>query len=219
VPARVDLDAWRVCDAVGAVLLDEAGVDDGTLVDLYLHGDLEERIIVLRALGLRPVTDGTVRLLEEAQRTNMESHFKAAACDSNLPLRATAHAEFGSEGFRRMILKAAFLGLPEERLLDVDQGADEELSRMLQDLATEREAAGRAIWPGTSLLIAHAPTAGSVARVVGGLEHGDDRLRHAAARGLLRLNRRDLEPFAAERLPREPRQAIRELLERAIRPD
>lgn len=215
--ARVDLAAWRLCDAAGSALLDEAGTDADALVDLYLHGDLEERIIVLRALGLRPITDATIQLLGEAQRTNMESHFKAAVCDTNLPLRAAAHPDFGPDGFRKMVLKAAFVGLPIEQLLDVERGADEELSRMLQDLATEREAAGRGVWPGTSLLIAYAPTAGTVARVLGGLEHGDDKLRLAAARGLVRLNRKELAPFAKERLPREPRREIRDVLEQATR--
>jgi len=215
-PARIHLGAWRLCDAAGAALIEAAGASDDLLVDLYLHGDLEERIIVNRAATLRPVTAGVVRLLDEAQRTNMESHYKAAVCDSNLPLRAAAHDAFGADGFRRAILKAAFLGIDVERLLEVERGADAELSRMLQDLATEREAAGRSVWAGTAWLIAHAPTDGSIARIIGGLEHGDDRLRLYAARGLAILGQDSLGAYARERLPREPRAEVRAALELAL---
>jgi hypothetical protein len=222
-PPRVDLDRWRACDAAGALLAETARLGDDAFVDLYLHGDLEERTILLRALTVRPITAATARLLEEAQRTNMVVHFEAAACDSNLPARAAAHPSFGREGFCRLILKAAFLDLAAERLFDAEALASPELSRMLQDLATEREAAGRSVWNGTNRLIAHAPVAGTVARLVGGLEHGDDRVRMSAAEGLaVLLRRRDgdgsLRAFALERLEREPRAAIRDALQRAIGP-
>jgi hypothetical protein len=83
---------------------------------------------------------------------------------------------------------------------------------MLQDLATEREAAGRAVWRDTARLIGRAPCPGTTARLVGGLEHGDDGVRLAAAEGLLAMRRGELAAFAAERLPREPREAIRAVL-------
>jgi hypothetical protein len=85
---------------------------------------------------------------------------------------------------------------------------------MLQDLATEREAAGRAVWRDTWRLIGRAPCPGTVARLVGGLEHGDDGIRLAAAEGLLALGQAELVPFAAERFAREAREPIRSLLRR-----
>ncbi|MFH0946482.1 MAG: EboA domain-containing protein [Planctomycetota bacterium] len=215
-PARVDLDAWRLADAAGLVLLRIGKPDDRQLTDLYHHGDLEERTILLRAIGLLPVTDGSIELLSQALRSNVETHFSAAVCDSNLPVRAAAHPGFGVEGFNRLVLKAAFLAKPLSALLDVECGANVELSRMLQDLASEREIAGRMVWPGTNLLIAYAPTDGTFARIVGGLEHGDDQQRRAAAEGLEKLARDDLVPFARERLPREPRPVIRAILRRIV---
>jgi hypothetical protein len=89
-------------------------------------------------------------------------------------------------------------------------------SRMLQGLATEREAAGRKVWHDTNLAIAHAPAEGTIARLLGGLEHGDDHHRLAAAEGLAHLRRADLRPYLAERLPRENLPRIRAVLERAI---
>lgn len=217
-PARADLAAWRACDLAALELAVAAKATGEVLLDLYRHGDMDERIQALRVATLSRVDDGVVALLEEAHRSNMESHFAAAACDGNLPARAAAHPAFGVAGFNRMLLKCAFLGLPLSRILDAGVHANAELSRMLLDLATEREAAGRAVWPDTAEYAAQAPCPGLVARVVGGLEHGDDTLRRSAARALLVLARKDLAAFAAERLPREPREEIRELLRRAAAP-
>lgn len=214
--ALIDRDVWRAADIAGFLLLRTCRADDELLVDLFRHGDLEERTIVLRAMALLPVTRATIDLLDEAQRSNVETHFQAAACDSNLPARAADNDSFGVDAFNRVILKAAFLGLSVSRLLEVETCANVELSRMLADLASEREAAGRAVWQGTNVLIAHAPTAGSLARLIGGLEHGDDLQRRAAAEGLLVLNRAEILPFIRERLPREPRETIRELLKQAL---
>lgn len=214
-PARADLSAWRVCDVAALDLAVAAKADGEALLDLYRHGDMDERIQALRVATLTRVDAGIVALLEEAHRSNMESHFAAAACDGNLPARAACHPDFGVVGFNRMLLKCAFLGLPLSRMIDAQVHANAELSRMLLDLATEREAAGRAVWSDTAEYAALAPCPGLVARVIGGLEHGDDTLRRSAARALLTLAREDLAPFARERLPREPRTEIRELLQRA----
>src|SRR5690606_27202583 len=47
--ATIDLGAWRRCDVAAAALLSLARADDGVLLDLHAHGDLEERTMVLRA--------------------------------------------------------------------------------------------------------------------------------------------------------------------------
>jgi HEAT repeat protein len=65
-------------------------------------------------------------------------------------------------------------------------------------------------------MIGRAPCAGSIARLIGGLEHGDDGVRLAAAEGLCALGRADLLPFVRERLDREPRAAVRTLLETCL---
>lgn len=215
-PARVDLDAFRACDAGACLLL--AGATPAERSGLYAHGDLEERTMLLRAMALLPPGPDTVELLGEVQRTNMVVHVEAALCDSDLLARAVGLPGFGVTECNRMVLKLAFLDLPLQRVLGAERHANPELSRMLQDLATEREAAGRAVWRDTWRLIGRAPTAGSVARLVGGLEHGDDGVRAAAADGLAALGRRDLLPWVRERLEREPRPAIRAALQRLLEP-
>lgn len=215
-----DLAAWRACDAAGLVLLQVTEVDDDLLVDLYLHGDLEEKTIVLRCLNLLPITAATLRLFGEVQRTNAAVHFEAGALDSNLVVRALREggddAGFTRDDFHRMVLKGAFLDLPSWRMFGALDEADPVLSEMLRDYATERESAGRSTWIDTDRFLGRAPVAGTVARLLGGLEHGDDSTRLAAAEGLLALGRADLAPYAKERLDREPREQVRTLLERII---
>ena len=115
----------------------------------------------------------------------------------------------------RLLLKFAFVDMPLQRAFGAESHASEQLSTMLQDLATEREAAGRAVWSDTWRMLGRAPCPGALARLIGGLEHGDDGVRQAAAEGLLLLPERGagIAGFAKERLPREPRPAVRALLE------
>jgi hypothetical protein len=169
--------------------------------------------MVARALAARPVGEATLRVLAEAQRTNLIPVFEAAVCDSNLAWRAVAGGRWQLADAHRMILKLAFNDIALGRVRGIEACASAELSRMLQDFATEREAAGRPVWADTDPLLARAPIAGTAARILGGLEHGDDRRRLAAARALALLNRRDLLPFVRERVDRERVPAIRAVLE------
>ena len=155
--AIVEQGAWRMCDAAALAMVQAAGAADDVLVDLFLHGDLEERAMILRCLSLLPITQATLRLLAEVQRTNTVSHFEAAVCESNLLVRALEHPDFEEQDFNRLILKLAFLDLPLERVLQAEQRANQSLSRMLHGLATERRAAGRSVWGDTDRMIALAP--------------------------------------------------------------
>ena len=214
--AKVNLGAWRTCDGVARALVLLAECSDETLLDLFHHGDMEEKAMILRVVASLPISAATITLLGEAQRTNTANHFEAAVCDSDLLARAVGHHGFELADFNRAILKLAFVDLPLARALDAATHANTQLSRMVQDLATEREAAGRRVWRDTNRLIAHAPTAGTRARIAGGLEHGDDAHRLAAAEGVTRLGDAWLVGLAEERLPREPVEAIRQALRAAI---
>ena len=214
--ATVDLGAFRRCDVAAAVLLLEVAATPAELWDLYAHGDMEERAMLLRSLHFLPVGASTVQMFGEVQRTNIVLHLEAAVCDGDLFVRTLGQPAFDQTTANKLLLKLAFLDLPLQRAHGAERSANAELSRMLQDLATEREAAGRAVWRDTWRLIGRAPCPGSAARLVGGLEHGDDGVRLAAAEGLLALNRPDLRPFAAERLDREPREPVRAVLRRLL---
>lgn len=211
--AVVDLDVWRVCDAAGFHLIARCGgISVDAIVDLFLHGDFEERAIVMRAQGLRPADAAVTALFGEAQRTNTATHFEALCCESNLAARACGANGFTSDDMNRLVLKAAFLDVPLARLFEAEDHANAELSRMLQDLATEREAAGRKVWADTDRLLGLAPTRGTLLRLIGALEHGSDRRRQLAAEALGRLERPRLGDLIADRAEREPVAGTRELL-------
>lgn len=212
---EADLDAWRLCDAAAALLLIEGQATAAELRDLYAHGDLEERTMLLRALHALEPFAATVDLLGEVQRTNMVVHVEAACCDGDLlaRLREAGLPGFGQAEQNRLMLKIAFLDLPLRRVHRGESMANAALSQMLMDLATEREAAGRPIWRDTDRMLGRAPVPGTTARILGGLEHGDDHRRLAAAEGLIALGRADLRAFAQERLGRESRADIRALLQ------
>jgi hypothetical protein len=217
-PGTVDLDAFRRCDVTAAWLLATIAVTDAEALDLFAHGDIEERVMLLRSLHFLPVGPLTVRLFGDVQRTNVVLHLEAATCDGDLFARTVGQPGFDLATANRLLLKLAFLDVPMARSFHVERHANAELSRMLQDLATEREAAGRSVWRDTWRMIGRAPCPGSTARLLGGLEHGDDGVRLAAAEGLLALDRADLAPFARERLPRETREPIRAVLRRLAGP-
>ena len=214
----VDLAAWRACDAAAYVLLTHgAPVPANGLLDLFHHGDLEEKAMILRALPALPGSSAdretTPALFGEAQRTNNATHFEDLALDSDFIARSVRDGALARDEARRLVLKAAFLDMDLQRIFDWPSLADGELTRMIQDLATEREAATRKVWYDTNRLIGHAPIEGTRGRLLGGLEHGDDAHRRAACEGLAVLpDRVDLAPYAAERLDREPRADIRDLL-------
>jgi len=213
---EIDLGCWRSCDIAALALLTRSGAPDEVVVDLFLHGDLEERTMVLRSLAMLPITDATVQLFGEAQRSNTLTHFEAAVCDSNIVVRAHTSGALPEADFNRIALKLAFMDLELDRMFGAIQLGNPELSRMLQGLASEREAAGRAVWTDTNRLIARAPAPGTLARLVGHLEHGSDGHRLAAAEGLEHIDAAELAPFVADRLTREPRAEIRAALQRFV---
>ena len=210
----VDLDAFRTCDLVAAFLCASIEATGEELVDVFAHGDIEERAMLLRSLSFLPLGEATSRLLVEVLRTNVVLHLEAAMCDQNVLARAIAAGVVDADTGNRLLLKFAFVDMPLQRAFGAESHASAELSTMLQDLATEREAAGRAVWRDTWRMLGRAPCPGALARLIGGLEHGDDGVRLAAAEGLLLLQERGagIAGFAKERLPREPRPAIQELL-------
>jgi L-ribulose-5-phosphate 3-epimerase len=213
---EIERGAFRACDAAAHALTTAAKATPAELLDLFQHGDMEERIMVMRAAAVRPADDGTAVLLGEAQRSNTMLVFEAAVCDTNLVARSRDTGKLDPDDLRRLVLKLAFNDLPIARVYGVERHADGELTRMLQDFATEREAAGRPVWADTYRLIARAPRAGTVARLLGGLEHGADAIRAAAIDGLAALRSPALHPWLRERVDREPRADLRQRLERAL---
>lgn len=218
--ATVDLDAFRVCDIVAAHLVSSIEATAAELADVFAHGDIEERAMLLRSLNFLPLGDATKDLFVEVLRTNIVLHLEAAMCDSNLLARAITASTVDTDTANRLLLKFAFLDMDLSRAYEAEEHANETLSTMLQDLATEREAAGRSVWRGTYHMLGQAPCPGALGRLIGGLEHGDDGVRYAATEGLIALRNSNadcaselIKKCATERMPREPRPVIRERLQ------
>ena len=212
---RLDPSTWRTCDFACADLLlrlDPQARGEG-LFTLYRSGDAEERHMLLKALALLPIGPWSVELLQEAHRQNDELIFVAGFADGDVPARSLSRNDYN-----RAVLKAAFMDLDPARMIASETRANADLSRMLLDFMTEREAAGRPVWAGTLELAAHAPCLGVVDRVVGDLWHGVDRRRLAAARAsvVLSASSEFLSEAVENRLSREPVPEIRKQLERSI---
>jgi hypothetical protein len=108
--------------------------------DCYSRGDLREKQAVLRALPLVPEPERFVPLAVEACRTHIQPVFEAIACENPYP--ATYFPELN---FNQMVLKALFIGVALDRVLDLEARVTPELGRMAEDYASERRAAGRSV--------------------------------------------------------------------------
>lgn len=115
--------------------------------DLYRQGDNRERQSVLRALPLLPRPERFLALAVDSCRTSVQPIFEAIACENPYP---TAH--FPDLNFNQMVLKALFIEVALERIIDLPRRITKELRRMAKDYAAERAAAGRSIPKDIALL-------------------------------------------------------------------
>jgi hypothetical protein len=183
------LNPWRIEDAARvALLIGDAGREaretPARAADLYFHGELRERIGVLRALQCLPRSDDGVQMIRDALRTNAADLFAAAICEN-------LYAEhLPDDVFRQAVIKCLFVGCRLDRIEGIEERATPELSRMLLAYVTEREHAGRAIavelWP----ILALHPPEGTAERVRGRLAHVTDPYeRHVLEIALARCER------------------------------
>ncbi|MFQ6172100.1 EboA domain-containing protein [Oryzobacter sp. R7] len=113
---------------------------------VYQRGDAAEKHAVLTALpgldrstSLRDaVGDGLVPVVRDALRTN-DTRLVAAA------LGPYAADHLDDPSWRQGVVKAIFMGIPLDGVADLDERTDDELRRMVRDLADERRAAGREV--------------------------------------------------------------------------
>ncbi|MEV0314073.1 EboA domain-containing protein [Nonomuraea fuscirosea] len=128
---------WSADEAARALLLAALPHDRLTpeTLDLYRHGDADEKRAVLKALPLLPIGTAAVPLLLDALRTN-DARLLAAALGPY-----ARHLD--QAAWRQAVLKCVFTGVPLNAVDRLDERADAELAAMLAAFAEEREAAGR----------------------------------------------------------------------------
>lgn len=122
-------------------------VDDTDRIEQrYRDGDTEERIRVLDELdalaAAAPVDDSLrdtgVGLVRDALRANDPRLVGAA-------MGAFAGRHLPDHDWRHGVVKLVFMGVPLAVVAGLDDRKDAELARMAEDLAEEREAAGRPV--------------------------------------------------------------------------
>ncbi|MBI3634605.1 MAG: EboA domain-containing protein [Candidatus Rokubacteria bacterium] len=130
----------RVALLLSAVArLDDARLE-GLVEDCYSHGDVRERQATLRALPLLPAPERFLPIAVDACRSHMQPVFEAIACENPYP--ATC---FPDLNFNQMVLKALFTGVALARIVGLSDRVTPELTRMADDYASERRAAGRTV--------------------------------------------------------------------------
>lgn len=112
----------------------------GFVRDLIRRGEVRERQAVLRVLAALPEPARFVDVAVDACRSNVETVFRAIACDNDYPAR-----HFPAPAFDQMVLKALFIGAPVAQIAGLAERTTVETVRMVDAYVSERVAAGRAI--------------------------------------------------------------------------
>ncbi len=119
--------------------------------DLYVRGDNDERVALLRTLSLLPEPARFLSTAVEACRTNVLPVFEAIACENPYP-----HSYFPELNFNQMVMKALFTGVPLPRIVGLSMRLTPALARMAQDYVRERTMAGRTVPDDIGLIVAEA---------------------------------------------------------------
>jgi hypothetical protein len=134
----VPADGWSVDDAARAILVLALEADERMVEQLYREGDSREKRAIVRALPLLPRAGRFVELALDAGRTNEGDLFAALACDNPFPAR-----HYGEPAWNKLVMKAAFVGAPLDRMIGLDRRANRDLCRMALDYVDQQESAGR----------------------------------------------------------------------------
>src|SRR5205823_4728864 len=144
--AMPGFDRWTGTDALRAFLLlslaacTDADTFETVARECYERGDSVEQQSWLKTLQLLPDGGRFLTVAIDACRTNILPQFEAIACENAYPARS-----FPDLHFNQLVLKSMFMGLALDRIVDLDDRLNPELSRMALDYAAERRAAGRTI--------------------------------------------------------------------------
>lgn len=182
----VTIGGWTVGDAGRILLLLEAvrrRPEQGAalVAAVYRYGDELERAAILRALVLFPDAAALKPLALEAGRVNSLVLYQALALDNPYPA-----AYYTEHEFNQLVLKAAFMSLPIERVVGLEQHANAELTRMCEDFAEERIAASRPVPVDLWLALSPCASPRGERLLLAAVRDEDPRQRYYAALALVR---------------------------------
>ncbi len=206
----VDLSVWRVCDAGGFLLAPGRRRGETTCSWTSTStGTWRSGRSCCRSLALLPVDRGDRRLLGEVPA--LEHRGPRGGGGARLEPRGpgarggrAGAAGFTREDFHRLVLKVAFLDLPAWRIFGALGGGD---GGPLRDAPGLRDGAGGG---GPDGVEGHLPLpraragAGHGGRILGGIEHGDDRAGSPPWRASSRSARGTSRPTRGSAWPANP---------------
>ena len=136
-----------LCDASRAL---EPARFERLIQACWRRGDVAERCAVLRALPDLADPARHLPIASSGVRTNVLPIFEAIAAENRYPA-----AHFSDDQLNQMVIKAIFLGVRVDRIVDLDRRKSPTLARMAADFASERRAAGRPVPPDAISLANH----------------------------------------------------------------
>lgn len=107
---------------------------------LFQKGDNAEREALLKTLSMLPDAERFLETATDACRSHVQGVFEAIACENPYPARF-----FPDLNFNQLVLKAFFTEVRVKRIVGLSQRLSPELTRMANDYASERRAAGRSV--------------------------------------------------------------------------
>lgn len=184
-------ERWSLRDAARAVLiLSRADLEDETgaaaVEEIFRYADVGELCAAYRTLALLPAPERFRWRAGEGARTNMRVVFEATCCDTPYPVRW-----FDDVAWRQAVVKCLFVEAPLWRFHGLDGRIDAELARMALDLADERYAAGRRVYPELFLCLSDVADERGQAWIERAFAEGDPGVRCAAALAFARAGLED----------------------------
>jgi hypothetical protein len=110
--------------------------------EVFQQGDNGEREALLASLSMLPQPERFLETAIDACRSHVQSVFEAIACENPYPAR-----HFPDLNFNQLVLKAFFTEVAVKRIVGLTDRLSPELTRMANDYASERRAAGRPVPP------------------------------------------------------------------------
>jgi hypothetical protein len=136
-------DLWSVDEMARVTLiLTTYRSDDASFASrvarLCSTAELTEHIAYLKGFAIFPAAAELGERAREAVRASAQPLLQAIACHNPY-----SHHHFDQHAWNHMVVKCVFNGLPIDTIVGLNDRRNAELSRMLRDLVSERDAAGR----------------------------------------------------------------------------
>ena len=138
-------DLWGTDEAARVTLLLATWIGDeaafATRVErLCATGELTEHVACLKGFAVFPASVLLLSRARAAVRSSMQPPFEAIACHNPYPAD-----HFDEAVYNQMVVKCAFSGMPIGTIVGLDERRNDELTRMVRDLISERRVAGRSL--------------------------------------------------------------------------